>query len=206
MSTHDITTTAPRKRKFGIPAKLAVPALALVVSAAGLTGLATNAVFDGGNTPVGGSFTSGNVDLTATPATAAITMATAAPGDSAYGQITVRNSGTLQHRYAATTTVAGTGAAVLGPALVTTVKSGVTACTPAGFGATGVQVYSGPLNTLAIGNPASGQQTGDRLLNAAASENLCVQVTLPLSASNAVQSQSITTTFNFAAEQVANNP
>lgn len=200
------TIPAPQKAKYRLTAKLAVPALVAVVSLAGLSGLASSAVFGSGANPAAGSFSSGSVDLSVTPATAAVTMATMAPGDTAYGTIAVNNSGTLQNRYSATTTISGTGAAVLGPALVATVKAGVTACTAAGFAATGTAVYSGALDVLAIGNPASGQQTGDRLLAAAASETLCVSVNLPLNAANTAQSQSITTTFNFVAEQVKNNP
>jgi hypothetical protein len=191
---------------LGMTGKVAVSAAVLLVSAASITGLATTAVFGSGNQPVGGSFSSGSVDLNATPATSAVTMSTMAPGDTAYGTVTVNNSGTLQNRYAATTAISGTGAAVLGPALVATVKVGVTTCSAAGFAATGTQVYTGALNALAIGNPAAGADTGDRTLNAAASETLCISVNLPLAASNTVQGQSITTTFTFAAEQVKNNP
>lgn len=202
----DTPTVGTKNARRKLAARLAVPAAIAALSLAGLSGLASTAVFGSGNAPSGGSFTSGSVDLNVTPATAAITMATMAPGDTAYGTISVNNSGTLQNRYSATTAIAGTGAAVLGPALQATVKAGVTACTAAGFAATGTAVYSGPLDVLAIGNPAAGQQTGDRLLAAAASETLCVSVNLPLNAANTAQSQSITTTFNFAAEQVKNNP
>src|SRR5262249_20225092 len=48
------------------------------------------------------TFTSGTVDLTRTPITAAIGFANMAPGDSTAGAITVTNSGTLPMRYAVT--------------------------------------------------------------------------------------------------------
>ena len=57
-----------------------------------------------------------------------------------------------------------------------------------------------------IGNPAQGAQTGDRTLNAGASETLCFNVSLPLSTGNAYQALSTTATFAFDAEQTANNP
>lgn len=185
--------------------KMAVPAAIALVSMAGLTGLASTAVFGSGTAPVGGTFTSGSVDLNASPASAAIVMSNMAPGDTTYGTINVQNSGTLQHRWSATTTVSGTGAATLGKGLVATVKTGVTDCSAAGFAATGTQIFTGILDTVAIGNPTQGQQAGDRLLAAAASENLCISVNLPLAAANTVQGQNITSTFNFSAEQVKNN-
>jgi hypothetical protein len=92
-----------------------------------------------------------------------------------------------------------------------TIKSGVTTCTNAGFGASGTVVYStadlgNTTGINVIGNPAQGSQAGDRTLAASANEVLCFNVSLPLTATNSSQGQTTTATLAFAAEQTANNP
>jgi hypothetical protein len=86
------------------------------------------------------------------------------------------------------------------------VKSGVTTCTTAGYGADGTSLYNSSLTVGAIGSAAQGSQAGDRTLNASTSEILCFQVRLPSSAGNSLQGLSTTATFTFAAEQTSNNP
>ena len=153
------------------------------------------------------SFTTGTVDITTSPTTALVTFSAMAPGDQVTAPITVTNAGTLQLRYAITGT---TTENVLAAQLDLTVKSGVTTCTNGGFGTDGTVIYAtGDLgNTTAVnlvGNPATGSQAGDRTLNAAANEILCFNVSLPLSSGNAFQNLTSTATFDFIAEQTANN-
>ena len=57
-----------------------------------------------------------------------------------------------------------------------------------------------------MGNSAPGNQSGDRALAAADSENLCFRVSLPLSTGNAYQNSTSTVTLTFNAEQTAHNP
>ena len=65
----------------------------------------------------------------------------------------------------------------------------------------------GTTGTSAIwGSPVQGAQAGDRVLAAGANEVFCVNVTLPLAATNASQGATTTATFTFDAEQTANNP
>jgi hypothetical protein len=130
------------------------------------------------------------------------------PGDQVTAPITVSNAGTLQLRYALTST---TTENVLAAQLDLTIKSGVTTCTNGGFGTDGTVVYAAADlgNTTAvnvIGDPAQGSDVGDRTLNAAANEVLCFNVSLPGSTGNAFQGLTTTATFAFEAEQTTNNP
>ena len=67
-------------------------------------------------------------------------------------------------------------------------------------------VYSGTLNSAAIGDPTQGAQAGDRTLASGANEQLCFAWSLPLATADAFQGATTTTTFTFAAEQTQNNP
>jgi hypothetical protein len=131
-----------------------------------------------------------------------------APGDQVTNPLTVTNAGTLDLRYAVTST---TTENTLAAELDLTIKSGVATCTNAGFAGSGTVVYStADLGNTAginvIGNPAQGSQAGDRTLAASANEVLCFNVSLPLAATNAAQGQTTTATLAFAAEQTSNNP
>ena len=181
------------------------------LAATTLTGLATGAFFTDTRSITANAFTTGTVKLGVAPATAAVTTGNMAPGDSVYGQVGVTNTGTLSERYAVLSTSDATDANFLAAQLQMTVKSGVTSCTAAGFGATGTVVY-GPsvlgttTGTKVIGDAATGAQAGDRTLAAGATENLCVQVSLPSATGNAYQARSTTAVFRFDSEQTANNP
>jgi len=153
------------------------------------------------------TFSTGTVDITTSPTTALVTFSAMAPGDQVTAAITVTNAGTMDLRYAVTST---TTENVLAAALDLTVKSGVTTCTNAGFSATGAVVYAtGDLGSTTgvntIGDPAQGAQAGDRALAATANEVLCFNVILPLATGNASQGLTSTATFAFVAEQTANN-
>jgi hypothetical protein len=56
-----------------------------------------------------------------------------------------------------------------------------------------------------IGDPTTGSQAGDRTLAASANEVLCFSVILPLGTGNTSQGVTTTATFDFVAEQTANN-
>ena len=179
--------------------------LALVGGVLGSRGLAvfTSTASVGSNT-----FTTGTVNLTTLPTTALVTFAGMAPGDQVTAPITVTNAGTLALRYAVTST---TTENVLAAQLALTIKSGVTTCTNAAYGASGTLIYNAAAlgNTTAVnvvGNPAQGAQAGDRTLAAAANEVLCFNVSLPLASGNTFQGLTTTATFSFAGEQTTNNP
>lgn len=184
--------------------------IAAGVALVGLGAVASSALFTDSGTVSSNAFTNGTVVLGLTPATTALTAANMAPGDTQYGTIQVANNGTLAMRYAATAVATNADGKGLASQAQMTIKAGVTSCDAAGF-ASGTTIYgpgalgTTPASMALIGDPAVGQQAGDRLLNAGASESLCVRVNLPLSTGNAYQAATTTATFSFSAEQTANN-
>jgi hypothetical protein len=179
---------------------LAVAAIAAVV-------LIVSAVFTDTATVDDNVFSTGSIDISVQPATAAIGMTGMVPGDEVTEPLTVSNDGTIELRYAVTST---TTEDVLAALLELTIKSGVTTCTNAGFDTDGAILY-GPdvlgstTGVNVIGDPAQGAQAGDRVLAAAASEVLCFNVLLP---SDVTTGEGLTTTatLDFIAEQTQNNP
>lgn len=184
-------------------------ATAIVMAAfVALLSVSVLALFTSTASVPGNTFSTGTVSLTTSPTTALVTFSAMAPGDQVTNPITVTNAGTLQLRYAVSST---TTENVLAAELDLTVKSGVTTCTNAGFGASGTVVYAtADLGSTAgvniIGSPTQGAQAGDRTLNASANEVLCFNVSLPVTATNAAQGLTSTATFAFQAEQTTNNP
>lgn len=181
--------------------------IVVLAAFAGLLSLGVLALFTDTASVPSNTFTAGTVDISTSPASALVTFSTMAPGDQVTNPITVSNAGNLELRYAVTsTTTENTMAAQLD----LTIKSGVTTCTNAGFGVDGIVLYAPadlgnttPINV--VGNPATGDQGSDRVLAAAGSEVLCFNVSLPLSTGNAFQGSTTTATFDFQAEQTANN-
>ncbi len=188
--------------------RLAVAVATLAVSSIGLSSALTGALFTDQATVASNTFVTGNVDISATPATAAVALSGMAPGDQVVAPITVANAGSLQLRYALRST---TTENPLAAALQLTVKTGVASCTTANFNATGTVLY-GPgvlgttTGTAVFGSNAAGAQAGDRVLNAATNEVLCLRVLLPTAVTSTLASTTTTATFTFDAEQVANNP
>lgn len=187
--------------------------LVLLLAAGLLAGLASvgSALFTSTATVDANTFTTGTIILETNPTTALVTFSNMAPGDQVTAPIVVTNNGTLQLRYAVTSVATNTDNKGLRSQLVLTVKSGVTDCSNSGFGSSGTQLYSGVLGsdspgTNIIGNPAQGEQAGDRTLNAGNNETLCFNVSLPLGTGNAYQNATTTATFSFQGEQTANNP
>ena len=170
-------------------------------------GVGTGAIFTDSQSVDANTFSTGTVDIATSPTTALVTFSDMAPGDQVTNPITVTNSGSLELRYAVTST---TDEDTLAAQLDLTIKSGVTTCTNAGFGTDGTVIY-GPddLGSTAginvIGNPLQGDQGADRTLAASGNEVLCFNVSLPLDTGDAFQNTTTTATFNFQAEQTKNN-
>ena len=184
-----------------------VATIAVLAAFSALLSLSALALFTDTASVPANTFTTGTVDINTAPVSALVTFSDMAPGDQVTNPITVSNAGSLELRYAVTST---TTENVLAAQLDLTIKSGVTTCTNAGFGADGTVLY-GPLdlgNTTAVnvvGDPAQGDQGSDRTLAAAGSEVLCFNVSLPLSTDNTFQGLTTTATFDFQAEQTKNN-
>jgi predicted ribosomally synthesized peptide with SipW-like signal peptide len=154
------------------------------------------------------TFGTGTVDIAALPATAVFTPGPMAPGDQVTAEIDVSNSGSLALRYALTST---TTENALASTLRLTVKTGVATCDNANWTTGGTVIY--PTNVLGattvapiFGDVTPGNQGGDRTLAPAATETLCLNVTLPITTTSASENLTTTATFNFEAEQTANNP
>jgi predicted ribosomally synthesized peptide with SipW-like signal peptide len=180
-----------------------------VVAAIALVGAV--ALFTDSETNPSNSFSTGTVNLAINPATAMFTVGNMVPGDVDYSGIQVTNSGSLELRYAMTTTADGNS--TLDEQLDLTVD----VVTGAGndtiwftaddvVGEANIWGPDGALSVAAFGDPTQGADTGDRTLAASGSERLRFKVTLPLSTPDAYQGTSCTVSFVFDAEQTANNP
>ena len=170
-------------------------------------GVASNAIWTDSADVDANVFTTGSIDISTNPITEVVTYSDMAPGDSTGGQsLTVSNAGTLDLRYAVTMTATDTDAKHLYAELDLTIREEGTDCTTFDgavlYGPTLPFLLSGNL----IGNPAQGEDTGDRLLAASADEVICFKVDLPLTAPDSVQDATTTAVFTFEAEQTDNNP
>ena len=181
--------------------------IALAVAVAAGSVLAASAIFTETQEVDDNTFTTGTVDISVSPATAAIGMTGMAPGDQVTSPLTVSNAGTMELRYAVTNTTTEDTLAAL---LDLTIKVGVTTCSNAEFDTDGTVLY-GPadLGSTAginvIGDPTQGAQAGDRTLAASANEVLCFAVVLPPDTTTGA-GLTTTATFTFNAEQTTNNP
>lgn len=187
--------------------KLLILAIGIAI-VGGIIGSRGLAVFTSTASVGSNTFSTGSVSLTTAPTTALVTLTAMAPGDQVTAPITVTNAGTLDLRYAITSTTTET---TLAAQLSLTIKSGVTTCSNAAFGASGTVIYGpGILGTTGgtnvVGNPTQGAQAGDRTLTAGTNEILCFNVSLPLASGNTFQGLTDTATFAFDGEQTKNNP
>lgn|SRR5574341_175408 len=181
----------------------------ILLIAAGLLALfigAGSAIFTSQATVAANTFTTGTLVISTNPTSALVTFSNMAPGDQVTAPLSVSNTGSLDSRYAMTSSSDNTDGKGLRDQLVYNIKTGVTTCSNAGFGLSGTSIASGALSTAAFGNPAQGSQAGDRTLAAGATEVLCFNVSLPLSTGNTFQNATTTAVFTFQAEQTANNP
>ncbi len=196
--------TPTPKRPHG-PVKVLLSIAVVLVALATVT-ITSLALFTDSASVGANDFTTGTIDINAAPASAVVTMPAMVPGDQVTNPLTVTNAGSLSLRYAVEAT---TTEDLLASELVLTVKSGVTICNNANWAADGSTLYSGRLGSTGtdaiIGSATSGADAGDRVLASGVNEVLCVNVTLPLSASSG-QGTTTTATFDFLAEQTANNP
>jgi spore coat-associated protein N len=182
--------------------------LAVVSIGASFVVFGSFAVFTDSQSVPSNTFSTGTLDISTSPTSALVTFSDMAPNDEVTNPITVTNAGSMQLRYAVTST---TTEDTLAGQLDLTIKTGVTTCTNAGFDTDGTVIY-GPddlgsvAGTNVIGDPAQGADTGDRTLDASANETLCFNVQLPSSTSGAYQGLTTTATLDFQAEQTSSNP
>jgi hypothetical protein len=189
----DQTATAhehPRRRR-----RLAALLILSLVSGTVGAGALSLALFTDTDTATG-SFTTGTIDIVTNPSTL-FTVTNMMPGDVRTAVLTVQNNGSGQFRYAMTSTATNTDGKGLRSQLQLDLYPNATC--------TGATIYSDVLFGAGFGNPAQGNDAGDRVLNGATSEQLCFSVTLPLATPNTFQAATTTATFTFDAEQTAHN-
>lgn len=185
---------------FGFPGNRSVnaPLLLAVGAVAAALGMAANTMSADSNT-----FTTGSLDIVTTPTTLFSNLDLTAPGDSTGGvALTVQNLGTLDFRYTVAVNADNADGMALRDILVLTVKTKTANPCTAFDGTTLYRSSLKPRNGLVIGDPASGEQAGDRTLTAGTSEVLCFKVDLPATAPNSVQAASTSADFTFSAEQM----
>jgi hypothetical protein len=195
------TTSREHRRRRGLLALL-MTATAVVSLSGGILSLA---LFTDQQSVAGNAFTAGTIDISVAPASAILTATQLMPGDSVGGSAVVTNAGTAQLRYAITGASTDADGLHLNTVLAITIKELGTSC--AAFD--GTTLFSGYVPTAGanlVGDPATGGQGGDRTLNSGANETLCFRADLPIGTGNAFQGAATTMTFNFVAEQTANNP
>lgn len=181
----------------------AIGVLTLLAAMAGL------AVFTDQETIGANAFDTGTIDLSTAPTTALVTFTGMAPGDSVTNSLVVSNDGSLEFRYAISSTATNADTFGLRDALTLTIKT-IDVTTPGtpcdDFD--GTQLYTGDLDSTAgllVGDATQGADTGDRVLAASANETLCFRVELLLAVTGP-EGASTTATFTFDAEQTVNNP
>ena len=144
------------------------------------------------------SFTAGTIDIESSPTTL-FTVTAMMPGDTGSETLTVQNNGSGQLRYSMTSSSTDADTLGLRDQLDFTITAGT--CPGAGL-----PLFDGVLSAAAFGDVTVGPDTGDRVLDASTSEDLCFAWSLPDTTDNTYQGATTTATFTFEAEQTANNP
>jgi hypothetical protein len=191
----------------------AASAALLCLSAVTVTSLASSALFTDSRTTGASTVASGSVSLGlgGSATTNALAASAMAPGDTKYAVVTVTNSGSLALRYSATATWSASNA--LSQAITlsaqTIASAGATCDGTVGADWTvpnvAANITASGTSVSLFGSTASGQQAGDRTLNAASAEYFCVREQLPSTATNTVANLTSSVNLQFDAEQTANN-
>lgn len=161
-------------------------------------GLGTNALFTDTEVVDGNTFVAGTLDLAVGDQTETVTAANMAPGDTAEGQVELRNDGTIPLTYTFTVSVAPGDSPELAEALHALTYLSTGTCDAATLDA------ATPLHT-APGFPTAGEThayTAQRQLAPGASEVLCLRGLLPLGTPDDYQGDTSTLTWTFNAQQV----
>jgi len=193
-------------------------ALIAVGLLAALVGTASRAIWTSSVDVGANDFTTGSVTIGTTPATNALNLTLAKPGDTTGPvAIQVQNTGSLNFIYSVSASSSPATALDTEMDLEVrlndaTVGGDATPGTPCDeFDGTRLHLAAGPGDLVPaggkiIGDSAVGNQGtpggGDRTLNASTNEDLCFKVTLPTAAPNSAQSLTTVVTFTFWAEQL----
>jgi hypothetical protein len=180
---------------------------ALVISglvAAAMVGAASGslAIFSDGTPNGDNAFGVGKIALTASRTDTLTLYGGLVPGSPRTTGVDVTNTGSGQMRYAVTTAATNPDGKNLAGSVQLEVRTVGTSCDAFD----GTVLYSGALVGGYVGDPATGQQAGDRTLAAGIAERLCIRFSLATGAPAAIQGASTVITFSFAAEQTYVNP
>lgn len=204
---HDDLLGTDRADRPRVPRRVLVTVLLGLVLVGIL--LISAAVFNDVTRNEGLRLETGTVDVATAPVTLELDTTGLVPGDVVATPLEIRNDGSLELRYSITSTVDDLALAEL---LAFTVRTDVTRCDAVGAGADGTLV-AGPVRLggltadPVIGNPATGQDPGDRMLAPGASEVLCLRVELPATVTEEdAAGRSVGATLQVDAEQTAANP
>jgi predicted ribosomally synthesized peptide with SipW-like signal peptide len=181
-----------KSRMRAVAASVVVLAALAGVLALGVSALFTDQAAVGDN-----DFTTGTVDINTSPVSEVFTVSNMAPGDTATEKLDVTNGGTLQLKYGMSTGISGD--APLAGQIDFEIRKQTNGADCDNNNFTGTTVYTGKLDNASIG-------AGSELLNAGATQQLCMRAILPHDTGNAFQGKTTTATFTFAAAQTANNP
>ena len=129
------------------------------------------------------NFASGTIDISANPPDNAISMTNMKPGDSVTSTLTVVNSGTLDFTYDMSAKK-DAGISAFYDVLEAKIEQG------------GATLYQGPFKDLLQ------LTTGRRQINAGASEDIAITVSLPLTADTSLANKNTKVAFTFDAEQL----
>ncbi|SDS84513.1 TasA family protein [Microlunatus soli] len=175
---------------------------ALALGAVGCLGVAGTFAYWTDSVPVSGTtITTGTLDLKVNgsdslPSYTSLSISNMVPGNSTAAVLTVRNAGTVPLTYYATSTASSN----LGSALTTKV-TGATSTDGSG----NAKTCSGttlPNSGTAFGGNLVGTKSDQRSLSAGSSETVCIQATLPSTASSSLQGLTSNVTLSFEASQV----
>jgi hypothetical protein len=190
-TTTDLAENGRRKRRRGLLAILLASSLATLGA-----GSLSLAVFSATDTSTG-NWSTGSIKLEVTDEVS-FNVSGILPGDTGQQTINVDNTGTGDLRYAMTTAISNNTNG-LGAQMQLEVEAGACGST------TGTLYAEASMAAAAFGNPATGQDGGDRLLDAGDNEDLCFSWRFPLASDSSYAEATTTATFTFAAEQTKNN-
>lgn len=195
--------------------RLIASAATLSLAAVGVTSLTTSALFSDNDAATGGGFTTGTVNVELAPLPFQVAVDNMAPGDTQYRSLTVDNPGSLEYRYAVTKSWVDVPNVAYPLNLLSGVLQLATVALPEGSDCTAVTAPTGADirgldfveadGPVLFGNPATGADTGDRILPAGSAEVLCFQITLPDTVGNEYQLSKTTVSVQVFAEQTVNN-
>ena len=214
----EMVNPAPAQADKARRRRLWATATIVGLAAVGVTSLTTSALFTDYQT-TSDAIRTGSVSLAMDDVSFSVPVENMLPGASIVAPVEVRNAGSLRYQYSISyqaTNGDGSGSANLSDRLRLTIFTRTEAnCTLAGTtSSTGMLGRSGAAGTFGlatsltpiVGDPQDYDDSANRYLSAADSEDLCVRVDFDADADNDYQDTSATLTLRFDARQLEFDP